>query len=75
MLLKHINMIIKVNRLINGGEFMYRDDGKNENEKSSAECREIPMLFLMHQVLHMNMQYIIHLLEPMKINPGHAGIL
>lgn len=50
---------------------MYQE--KSENEM--PEGKNIPTLFLMHQVLHMNMQYLIHMMEPLGIKPGHAGIL
>lgn len=54
---------------------MYQDE-RREGDSTGMCCdKNIPLLFLMHQVFHMNVQYIIHLIEPLKIKPGHAGIL
>ena len=71
----YINHRITVRHLSIGGEMMYQDE-RREGDSTGMCCdKNIPLLFLMHQVFHMNVQYIIHLIEPLKIKPGHAGIL
>ncbi|MGN9055325.1 MarR family winged helix-turn-helix transcriptional regulator [Bariatricus sp. HCP28S3_A7] len=54
---------------------MYQDERRGGDVIGMCGDKNIPLLFLMHQVFHMNVQSVIHLIEPLKIKPGQAGIL